>query len=89
MTRKAFGMWGLVVFLGLLGVGTISNQLKLNQTNARISEQASAGARGLVRQCQLLPVGKKLYADALERRVISAEDYDLVVSTASTACTRP
>ena len=89
MNRKAIGLWALVLFLGLLGVGTISNQLRINKANAALAEQAAAGERGLNRQCQLLPVGKKIYKDALERRVITVGNYDLVVSTAETACSQP
>lgn len=85
VTRVA-GLWLLVVVLGLLGAGTISNQLRINRANAILADQAESGQRALNRQCSLFPVSKKLYADMLERRVISAEDYDLVVSTATTAC---
>lgn len=86
MRRRTVGLWLLVVFLGLLGAGTINNQLRINQANARLAEQAENGQRALTRQCSLFPVSRKLYADMLDRRVITAADYDLVVSTATTAC---
>jgi hypothetical protein len=86
MSRKTVGLWALVGFLALLGVGTINNQLRINKANARLADQAENGQKALTRQCSLFPVSKKLYADMLERRVITAEDYDLVVSTATTAC---
>lgn len=76
----------LVIVMALLGAGTVSNQFKINAANDRLRAQAEAGARGLARQCQLLPISKKLYADALDRHVISAGDYGLIVSTAVQYC---
>lgn len=72
--------------LALLGVGTINNQLRINQANARLASQAANGQRALNRTCRLLPVSKKMYTDALRRQVITAGDYDLVVSTATAVC---
>lgn len=86
MSWRTFRMVAVVVLMALLSVGTISGQVRINSTNARIAAQADAGARGLVRQCRLLPVGKKLYGDALERGKITPADYELVISTADTAC---
>lgn len=86
MTRKSVALWALVVLLAALGAGTISNQLMINKANATLATQAENGQKALTRQCALLPIGKKIYTDALERRVISAADYDLVLSTANTAC---
>lgn len=89
MTRKAFGLWVLVFVLAALSVATISGQLRINATNQAIADQASAGQRGLDRQCRLLPIGRKLYAWGLANESeshITAEDFALVVSTAATAC---
>jgi hypothetical protein len=86
VSRRMIGLWALILFLALLGVGTINNQLRINKANAVLSAQAESGQKALNRQCMLLPVGKKLYGDALDRRVITAADYDLVISTADTAC---
>lgn len=76
----------VIVVLALLGAGTISNVVRLNATSARVSEQAANGQAALTRQCQLFPISKKLYADALDRGKITADDFDLIVSTAATAC---
>jgi hypothetical protein len=86
VTRRLIGLWALVMFLALLGVGTVNNQLRINKANETLSTQAQAGQRALTRQCKLLPVGRKLYTAALERGEITAADYDLVLSTATTAC---
>lgn len=82
--------WAAVILvLALLGAGTISNVVRLNATSARVRDQAAAGQAGLDRQCRLLPVGRKLYADALQRGKITTDDFELVVSTANVACARP
>lgn len=86
MSRKIVGLWGLVMVLALMGVGTINNQLRINKANAVLAAQAQAGQKALDRQCQLFPVGKKLYRDMLVRGKITADDYELVLSTANTAC---
>jgi hypothetical protein len=86
MTRRVLGLWALVVFLGLLGLGTINNQLRINQANATLSAQAQAGQKALTRQCRLVPIGRKLYGAALKRGEITLEDFELVLSTAATAC---
>lgn len=89
MTRKMIGLWSLVLFLALLGVGTINNQLRINQANERLAAQALAGQRALNRTCRLVPISKKIYVDALERDVITPDDYDLVVSSAAQICPAP
>lgn len=86
MTRKMIGLWALVLFLALLGIGTINNQLRINQANERLAAQARAGQQSLNRTCRLVPVSKKIYVDMLERDVITPEDYDLVVSSAAQIC---
>lgn len=87
--RRRIRVWAPALVVGaiaLLSIGTISNQLKINQANTRLKMQAEAGQRALTRQCSLLVVSRKLYADMLERHVISAEDFALVFSTAQQAC---
>lgn len=84
--KKRIAWVVVIVVLGLLGVGTVSNVVRLNATSARVSEQAANGQAALDRQCRLLPVGRKLYAGALKRQEITAADYKLVVSTAAVAC---
>lgn len=84
--RRLVGLYVLVAVLGVMGIGTISNQLRLNGVNAKFAEQARNGQLGLDRTCRLLPVSKKLYADMLERGKITPADYDLVLSTASAVC---
>lgn len=90
---RRFGLrvapWLLVGAMAMLAAGTISNQLRINDANTRLQAQAENGQKALTRQCRLLPVAKKLYADMLDRRVITVRDYDLVFSTADTACSRP
>lgn len=86
MNRKIVGLWALVVVLAGLGLGTITNQLKINDANARLAAQAMNGQRSLNRTCQLLPVSRKIYTDALKRGVVNADDYDLVLSTATRVC---
>jgi hypothetical protein len=89
VSRRMLGLWALVVLLALLGFGTISNQVRINRANATLAAQAEAGQKGLDRQCKLLPVGKKLYAWGLKNSKesgITPADYDLVISTANTAC---
>lgn len=83
-------IWAAVIaFLAALSVGTISNVVRQNAISARVQDQAAAGQAGLDRQCRLLPVGRKLYADALQRGKITTDDFELVVSTANVACARP
>ncbi len=90
MSKKMLALWGLVAALALLGAGTINNQLRINDANTRLARQAADGARALDRQCRIRPVSKKLYADAFERGVVSADDVALVLDTAAQACgTRP
>lgn len=89
MTRKMIGLWALVLFLGLLGVGTINNQLRINQANERLAAQARSGQQALNRTCRLVPVSRKIYVDMLERDKITPEDYDLVVSSAAQICPSP
>lgn len=79
----------VIVILGLLGIGTVSNVLRLNATSEKIRAQAESGQAALDRQCKLLPVGRKLYTDALKRGVISGDDFELVLSSANVACSRP
>ena len=86
MTRKMFGLWSLVLFLALLGAGTINNQLRINKANEALAKQARSGQLALNRTCRLVPVSKKIYVDMLERRKITPEDYDLVVSSAVSIC---
>jgi hypothetical protein len=86
VSRRVLGLWVLVLFLGLLGAGTINNQLRINQANALLARQARNGQLSLDRTCRLLPVSKKIYADMVERHVITVEEYDLVLSTANTVC---
>jgi hypothetical protein len=83
------GLWALVLFLGLLGVGTINNQLRINRANEILAAQARAGQQSLDRTCRLIPISKKIYVDALERDVITPRDYDVVVSSASQICPPP
>jgi len=89
MTRKMIGLWALVLFLALLGVGTINNQLRINQANEILAAQARAGQQSLNRTCRLVPISKKIYVDMLERGKITADDYDLVVSSAAQICPSP
>lgn len=83
---RSLAPWALVIAMALLAVGTISNQLRINTANSRLRAQALNGQRALNRQCALLPVSKKLFADAVQRDVISAEDFAAIVSTAAAAC---
>lgn len=76
----------LVVGMALLALGTVNNQLKINAANTQLARQAMNGQRSLNRQCQLLPISKKLYADALARHKISAADFDAIVSTGAQYC---
>lgn len=87
---RCFGVrvapWLLIAAMAVLAAGTISNQLRINDANTRLAQQAANGQKALTRQCQLFPISKKLYTDALGRRVITAGDYDLIVSTAARVC---
>lgn len=85
-TLRIAGPYVLVGVIALLSIGTISNQIRINAANARLERNAMNGQRALIRQCALLPVGKKIYVDALRRRVITGEDYQLVLSSAVRAC---
>lgn len=87
--RLRIGMpYALVIAMALLAIGTVSNQLKINAANNTLRRQAENGQRALNRQCALLPVSKKIYADALDRRVISADDLAAILSTAAAVCPR-
>jgi hypothetical protein len=59
VSRRVLGLWALVVFLGLLGAGTISNQVRINQANGVLARQARAGQMSLNRTCKLLPITMK------------------------------
>lgn len=83
---RSRGLHVTILFMALFGAGTISNQLRLNSTNARIHEQARAGQLGLNRQCSLLPISERLYADAVRRGVITNADYAQIYETAKLAC---
>lgn len=76
----------LVAAITFLSVGTISNQFRINATNSRVSDQAESGQRALDRQCRLLPISRKVYAEMVDRGVITVAEYDLVFSTAARAC---
>lgn len=86
MKRKQMALWALVLFLGLLGFGTINNQLRINDANAKLAAQAANGQKALNRTCELLPISLKIYTDNLKRGVISAEDFATVTGTAAKAC---
>jgi hypothetical protein len=86
VSRRVLGLWALVVFLGLLGAGTISNQVRINQANGVLARQARAGQMSLNRTCRLLPITMKAYGDLLDRGKITPVDYSLVLSTANTVC---
>lgn len=88
MSRKLVGLWALVIALALLGVGTINNQLRINQANARLAQQASDGAKALARSCRLAGVSRKIYVDMLQRKVITSDDFALFTDTLQRACTR-
>lgn len=83
---RIMGLYLLVALLAVLGAGTISNQLKINQANAILARQARAGQMSLNRTCRLLPISEKIYTDMLDRGKITAEDYALVLSTANRVC---
>lgn len=83
--RRA-ALYLLVVVVAYLSFATNSNQRKINEANTQLKKQAEAGQRALTRQCSLLAVSRKLYADMLDRHVISAEDFALVFATAQRAC---
>lgn len=87
--RRLVGLYILVAVLAGLGLGTVSNVLRLNGVNAKFAAQARNGQAGLNRQCRLVPVSKKIYADELARGKITADDFALVVSTAAAVCPRP
>lgn len=86
MSRKVIGLWALVLFLGLLGLGTINNQLRINKANATLAEQAMNGQRALTRTCRLVPVTRKIYGDMLDRKKITVDDYELVIASAAAIC---
>lgn len=83
---KGIGPYLLIFAMALLGIGTINNQLRINAANQVLREQAKNGQRALTRQCSLIGVSKKIYADMLERGKITTGDYELVFSTAQRAC---
>lgn len=76
----------LVMGMALLAFGTVSNQLKINAANTALANQARNGQRALNRQCLLLPISKKLYADAVSRGKITPEEFGLIVSTGEQYC---
>lgn len=78
--------YALVVAMALLAVGTISNQIKINAANTQLRAQAENGQRSLTRQCKLAAIGRKFYADALRRGVITLSDFDLFVMSTQQAC---
>lgn len=78
--------WLVVAVMALLAVGTVSNQLKINAANTQLKAQAMNGQRALNRQCALLPISEKLYADAVARRVIVPAELGLIVSTGEQYC---
>lgn len=88
MNRRAMLWAALIVFLAVLGVGTINNQLRLNKANATLAAQAMNGQRALTRTCRLVPIGHKLYvwAQADPTSKITVADVALVQSTAAQAC---
>lgn len=94
MTRAARSLgrrlapWALVVAMSALAVGTISNQFRINAANTQLKTQAANGQKALVRQCKLVGVSQKMYADALRRGVIESADFTLFVLTAQQACTK-
>jgi hypothetical protein len=83
---RAWAPGALVAVVLLLSVGTIRNQWAINTANGQITAQARNGQLSLNRTCRLLPITKKAYGDMLKRRVITAGDYSLVLSTANTVC---
>lgn len=89
MKWKVVGIWTLVAVLAILSYLTISNQLETNRINAVIAQQAQAGQSNLTRTCRLVPISKKIYMDMLDRRKITADDYDFVVSSAAQICPAP
>lgn len=86
MTRRLVGLWVLILVLALMGIGTISNQVRINRANAVLSQQASDGAKALARSCKLAGVSKKIYVDNLQRKVITSDDFALFTDTLQQAC---
>lgn len=76
----------LVVVMSILAVGTVSNVLRLNNTNSRLRAQAMNGQHALNRQCALVPITAKVYADAVSRRVITAREFGRIVGSAAAIC---
>lgn len=78
--------WVLVAVMAALAFGTISNQVRINAASTKLRAQAEAGAQGLARQCRLLPISKKLYADGVARHKITPQEFGLIVSTGHQYC---
>lgn len=89
--RRLVGLYVLVAVLAGLGLGTVSNVLRLNGVNAKFAEQARNGQLGLNRQCHLLPISEKLYIWAATdpKSHITPDEAALVVSTATAVCPHP
>lgn len=83
---RSLAPWVLVLAMALLAVGTISNQVRINTANTKLRAQAENGQKSLNRQCRVLPISLKLYADALQRGKITVADYAEVASTGDTTC---
>jgi hypothetical protein len=88
VNRRQVAWIALIVFLALLGAGTISNQIRINQANATLAQNAADGAAALARSCKLAGVSRKIYMDVLRRDVITSEDFALFSDTLQRACSR-
>jgi hypothetical protein len=76
----------LAIVLAALSLGTCLNFVGIAIALQGVSAQASAGAAARARQCRLLPISIKLFADAHQRGVLTDSDIRLVTAGASTAC---
>lgn len=62
------------IWLGGMSVGTCVSIIGLFFAFGDIGEQASAGQQAKDRQCRTYPISAKVYTDAQQRNVITADD---------------
>jgi len=75
--------WWLTVVMGVMAVAIIILFWLLVPALGRLSDQAQAGAAGKRRQCAVLPVATKMYADAQKRHIITSRDFETFVASGS------
>lgn len=56
---------------------------------SRVQLQAVAGQHARTIQCQVAPVGRKVYTDALRRGVITPHDFGVYTQVVTFSCPRP